>query len=1440
MPIANTRDWDVDVNTHANSLESELQADQLHGQASSRRRKTHLSEETWTLILAKKTCYKQLRRIRRHRDLGFLRTIFGRWKSQATHHTAPALYYQSWIRWSWHEEARLTFLYHRFAKATTPAVRKDDAKFYDDLARRAGETDSIGGLKNLWKELKATLPKSLNRKKLNTATQQPDAQQLYAHFDQLEAGEPTSFAQLVSECVKQQTSLRESTTTSLCLQDFPSRIEVERLCGRVKVGKAPGLDGIQPSQVKGNTTVVGLDLFYLMFKMWASAEEPASWKGGMLWPLWKGKGPKQSAASYRGIVLLPVLGKRWHALLRSRVLPHALQHRPPMQFGGFPGQQPGFASFIVRGYSACAKMHRLSDACILLDLRAAFHHLIRHLAMEMGNEEFPEALSNALRQDGFSSATVQQHCRQGERPGPLPLPTHLGKLTADLHRFTWYTLAGTNQVSHTHRGTRPGSPFADLGFNAYMGQIMLSIQQVLLEDRELEEAAELAGLPPTVVGWVDDVAIPICATSPQLLVEMIQRITERIIQVVWQAGFKINLDKGKTECLANFRGHGAPLIRKRVFIEQEGKIEINTPPGLTESPSLSVVGRYTHLGTCLGQDLNMAGEIGRRIGQAQTSFRMLLRPVFRNKRISIPSRFQLLESMVCTRLFYNSGVWGPLAPGLGSKIQHAMVGWYRQIIGDGFWCTSTTADAQLMRLWSIPTIPVRIAISQLRFCLAAFRQGRTTVWEFIRLEAGTGPSSWFAMLTEAVKWFKLILPTRIPEEIDVDNLSPGDLANWFEGPLTPTRAVFKLLLRKHLLQERSIAEVRDGYMQAFEIFRSRGLARVEDHGVIQGGAHRCSECSASFPRAQQLQAHRWSKHQGISLERRYVFGPTCRACGMKFWTSQRMQQHLRYSRRFEGGCLELLYNYVEPTEEAIGFGPPLHLQHIRRLPAIQDGQMEEMTGLTLTEQLHARQLAEWTAEWAEQGLPATMDEALWTEAKRLLSFGLSEWAMGRSTSSDLVDTWATALEDMQTSMHVTHVMTQWFFLRWYQQCMADDMSEWMDPDQITRAEADGYDLFTACPLHHLFQRKPALVTRWKNLPPASTCGIAAPKLMYSQAIYSAFYNQNEYLADLLQPTLYQSPDRPPLAYICGQDGSKILFVIHVFSGRRRSWDFHHWMDELSAKILPEWTVKTLSFDTAVDGVDGNLLGSNFLCILRLAGQGVFAGAMGGPPCETFSPARHLEKPEGVVGHWPRPLRSTERLWGIDNLSLRELEQLRVGSKLYIHNTLVDLQVVQAGGYSLLEHPADPVEQPKPSSWQSGLHKTYAAALHGFRPIRIDQWKYGAESVKPTVIRSMGGTPTTKRELLRFQRHDFDYPLHKLAGTDSTGKFRTAAAKEYPWLLSKALASTLLHDLARGVQKRPLRCIDFSTLGHDFEWLIQYACKSSCICSSATWLPDYQR
>lgn len=64
-----------------------------------------------------------------------------------------------------------------------------------------------------------------------------------------------------------------------------------------------------------------------------------------------------------------------------------------------------------------------------------------------------------------------------------------------------------------------------------MGQIMLEIQQMLLEDADLEAAAHVAGLPPTVIGWVDDIAIPMCALTAATLSTMMQRICNKVIEI---------------------------------------------------------------------------------------------------------------------------------------------------------------------------------------------------------------------------------------------------------------------------------------------------------------------------------------------------------------------------------------------------------------------------------------------------------------------------------------------------------------------------------------------------------------------------------------------------------------------------------------------------------------------------------------------------------------------------------------------------------------------------------------------------------------------------------------------------------------------------------------------------------------------------------------------
>lgn len=289
-----------------------------------------------------------------------------------------------------------------------------------------------------------------------------------------------------------------------------------------------------------------------------------------------------------------------------------------MQYGGFPGQQPGFASFIIRAYATRARHFGLNDACLFIDLRAAFHHLVRQLSLVMPDPEFTETLRTTLAKDGYNPDILQEQCYNSERFGPLPLPAHLGKIVEDLHTFTWYSIRGSQQPSRTFRGTRPGSPYADLGFNSFIGQIMLELQEYLLQDWELEEAMTQAGLPPAIVGWVDDIAIPICACSPRQLLGMIQRTGEKVIDLMWRAGLTVNLDKGKTECIANLRGTGDPQARHDLFVQQEGRIRIEVPEGFgAQSPTLQVVGQYSRLGTCIGQELCTRGEVDRRIGQAQ-------------------------------------------------------------------------------------------------------------------------------------------------------------------------------------------------------------------------------------------------------------------------------------------------------------------------------------------------------------------------------------------------------------------------------------------------------------------------------------------------------------------------------------------------------------------------------------------------------------------------------------------------------------------------------------------------------------------------------------------------------------------------------------------------------------------------------------------------------
>ena len=81
--------------------------------------------------------------------------------------------------------------------------------------------------------------------------------------------------------------------------------------------------------------------------------------------------------------------------------------------------------------------------------------------------------------------------------------------------------------------------------------------------------------------------------------------------------------------------------------------------------------------------------------------------------------------------------------------------------------------------------------------------------------------------------------------------------------------------------------------------------------------------------------------------------------------------------------------------------------------------------------------------------------------------------------------------------------------------------------------------------------------------------------------------QQKYLDSLVQVV----PELPPCRGIphTMENGRPVIWLLHLFSGRRRSGDCHSWVTRLGGALWPGVDIYLLSFDTALHATVGNLL-----------------------------------------------------------------------------------------------------------------------------------------------------------------------------------------------------------------------------------------------------------
>ena len=351
--------------------------------------------------------------------------------------------------------------------------------------------------------------------------------------------------------------------------------------------------------------------------------------------------------------------------------------------------------------------------------------------------------------------------------------------------------------------------------------------------------------------------------------------------------------------------------------------------------------------------------------------------------------------------------------------------------------------------------------------------------------------------------------------------------------------------------------------------------------------------------------------------------------------------------------------------------------------------------------------------------------------------------------------------------------------------------------------------------------------------PGDLAGWSSPLHPDLEPLLDPVQRQHQCLQHVLSSVTHVPPSQA--VPITVEDGVPTIWILHLFSRRRRRGDCHFWCEGCHG-ILPGYNVHVLSVDTAIDAELGNLdRGPIFDRMLNIIRKRWFAAGLTGPPCETFSAARHLVL-EGE--RHPRPLRSQECPWLLHDRSDRELYQTMVGSRLFMHSIITEVNLVLAGAGSIMEHPTEHPDEERASVQRTQCHQEWVMRLPGAWQHRIEQWRFGSVGIKPTTLRALNLGPP---EVVHKALHDNMDPLltrpnNPLCGRTADGAFRTAA--EYPSLLCRALIIAtfwgLKHRIAQhGTVQGP------DLMAAETTWQKSLYSAACCSSLSGKCLPDFQ-
>ena len=447
---------------------------------------------------------------------------------------------------------------------------------------------------------------------------------------------------------------------------LPTLGDIERQITALRPGKAAGPDGLTAEIYRVSPPTAALCMMPLFLKSCLQVQEPIEWRGGCLVALAKKAAAAMHCDNFRSILMASTMGKVYHRVVRTKLMPGLDGFKSPLQAGTSRGVGVDTVALMVRSFMGLFVCRSVTAAVTFYDIKAAYYRLIRHTLVPSLEDDRP--LLALITRLGLPPESVSELRSQLARMALLSeakVNDHTIAVVADMFRGTWFRLDKSAVLTATTRGSRPGDPLADVLFSFSMAGYLKAVDQALAERGmgtsipEVPRRADWYECPDSAnishVSWADDYAHLQEAVDEPSLHEVVRASAKLHVEIASSVGMELTFAPDKSAVLLPASCLRVPL--PVTSLNPQGLPGYYFQDAVTGRQGfLPVVDVYKHLGGIVTANCAPDTEISYRHSQALAMLRPLRHKLFASASVPLTIRTHLLRSLVVSRFVFASAI----------------------------------------------------------------------------------------------------------------------------------------------------------------------------------------------------------------------------------------------------------------------------------------------------------------------------------------------------------------------------------------------------------------------------------------------------------------------------------------------------------------------------------------------------------------------------------------------------------------------------------------------------------------------------------------------------------------------------------------------------------------------------------------------------------------